>query len=244
MPRHVAIIMDGNGRWANQRGLPRNEGHRRGVENVRTVVRCVGDWGIEYLTLFAFSCENWNRPKEEVSALMDLLERFLKSQAKTLHKQSIRLRVIGRTWELPEKVRVLLDKVLKETAHYTKANLVLALNYGSRTELADAFKAYGEAVLRGEQVPGDCDWPTVARYLYAPDIPDPDLVIRTSGECRVSNFLLMQSAYSEFYFCDKLWPEFGEDEFRAAIENFSRRERRFGKTGAQVQAERHPPVVF
>lgn len=227
--------MDGNGRWARGRGLPRNEGHRRGVENVRKIVRAAGEIGLEYLTLYAFSCENWNRPKAEVDALMNLLERFLKSQASELRKQRIRLLTIGRTEELPPTVVELLHKTCSETAKHDRATLVLALNYGARTEITDAFKAYAKAVQEGREDPANVDYASIGRYLYTADIPDPDLVIRTSGEKRVSNFLLLQSAYAEYYFCDKFWPEFGPDDFRAALEDYSRRERRFGKTGEQLK---------
>jgi len=235
-PRHVAIIMDGNGRWAQSRGLPRNEGHREGVRNVEKIVRAAKDHDIRYLTLYAFSVENWNRPRAEISALMTLLEQFLKAQARTLKEQQIRLRVIGRIEELPAKVRRLLEKTMAETAHFSDWTLTLALNYGSRTEIVDAARAFAREVAAGRANPEQLDWPTLAAHLHTGDLPDPDLIIRTSGEHRVSNFLLLQSAYAEYYFSPKFWPEFGPEEFAAALQDYARRERRFGKTGEQVRA--------
>lgn len=240
IPRHVAIIMDGNGRWARQRGLPRIEGHRRGVETVREIVEACGKEGINYLTLFAFSVENWKRPPAEVSALMLLLEQFLKRETKELLKQKIRLHTIGRTGELPEKVRVELERAKKATAAFTEYHLVLALNYGSRTEMADAAGAFAKAALEGREDPANCTWETISRYLYTDGIPDPDLIIRTSGENRVSNFLLMQGAYSEMVFSPQLWPDFTTADFHAALQDYAGRERRFGLTGEQVQS---PPAL-
>lgn len=236
LPTHVAIIMDGNGRWARQRGLPRIEGHRRGVETVRDIVEVSGKAGIRYLTLFAFSVENWKRPPAEVSALMLLLEQFLRRETKELIKQKIRLHTIGRTHELPEKVQAELERAKAATAGFTEWNLVLALNYGSRTEIADAAAAYSRAVVGGREDPANCTWETLSRYLYTDGIPDPDLIIRTSGESRISNFLLMQGAYSEMIFSQKLWPDFTSADFTAALEEFAGRERRFGLTGEQVQS--------
>lgn len=241
-PRHVAIIMDGNGRWARRHGLPRNEGHRRGVDNVRTIVRTAGEAGIEFLTLYAFSVENWNRPREEVDALMGLLKRFLDSQEKEMHKQKLRLRTIGRTDELPEPVAGRLREVCDATAGYTRGTLVLALNYGSRTEVTDAVAAYSRAVAAGYEDPDKLTWDRLSRYLYTRDIPDPDLIIRTSGEHRISNFLLMQAAYAEFHFCNKCWPEFGAEDFHAALADYARRERRFGKTSEQLYEGQPTPA--
>lgn len=234
-PKHVAIIMDGNGRWAKQRGLPRNEGHRQGVENVREIVRCVGDLGIKYLTLFAFSAENWSRPQKEISALMSLLERFLKSQTRELLKQRIRLNVLGDIDVLPAKVRQSLKKATDLTADCEKWTLNLALNYGARTEVVDAVKTYAKAVLAGKESLENLDWEHFAGYLYTAGLPDPDLIIRTSGETRLSNFLLLQGAYSEFYFSPKLWPDFGPSDLIEAIKSYKKRERRFGKTGEQLR---------
>ncbi|WOO43045.1 isoprenyl transferase [Rubellicoccus peritrichatus] len=235
--RHVAIIMDGNGRWAKSRGLPRIEGHRRGVENVREILKAAQELQIQHLTLFAFSVENWQRPAEEISALMNLLELFLSRNLKDLVKNKIRLRVIGRPEQLPDRVQVQLKKALEATKDFTDHQLNVALNYGSRTEVLDAARAYAEAVVRGEEDPQQLDWPGFTSYLYTDGIPDPDLLIRTSGETRVSNFLLLQCAYSEMYFSPVNWPEFGRNEFIEAVETFKRRERRFGKTGEQVQAD-------
>lgn len=236
-PRHVAIIMDGNGRWAKNRGLPRIEGHRRGVENVREILKAAKELEIQHLTLFAFSVENWQRPAEEISALMNLLELFLSRNLKDLIKNKVRLRVIGRPEQLPDRVQVQLKKALEATKDFTEYQLNVALNYGSRTEVLDATRAYAEAVSRGDEDPKQLDWPGFTKYLYTTDIPDPDLLIRTSGETRVSNFLLLQCAYSEMYFSPVNWPEFGRNEFIEAVEMFKRRERRFGKTGEQVQAD-------
>jgi undecaprenyl diphosphate synthase len=235
IPNHVAIIMDGNGRWAKQRGLPRIEGHRRGVETVRSIIDAARELGVRYLTLYAFSVENWKRPAEEVTALMGLLEYFLKRETKTLVKNRVRLLTIGRTDELPEVVRRQLGDAIKATAHFTENTLVLALNYGSRTEMVDAARAYAAAVAAGKEKLNDNSWATFSRYLYTADLPDPDLVIRTSGETRVSNFLLMQAAYAEFVFTPVLWPDFSKDDFATAVQAFSKRERRFGLTSEQLK---------
>ena len=235
-PTHVAIIMDGNGRWAKQRGLPRIEGHRRGVETVRSIIEAARELKIRYLTLYAFSVENWKRPGEEVSALMGLLEIFLKRETKTLVKNKVRLLTIGRTHELPEPVRKHLDAAKEATADFTEHTLILALNYSSRTELVDAARAYAAAVASGKEKLNDSSWSTLSRYLYTADIPDPDLVIRTSGEMRVSNFLLLQAAYAEFVFTPVLWPDFSKAEFAQAIATFCTRERRFGQTSEQLKS--------
>lgn len=229
--------MDGNGRWAKKRGLPRIEGHRRGVETVRRTIETARDFGIEYLTLYAFSVENWRRPEEEVGGLMNLLEYFLKKETATLIKNKVRLRTIGRTEDLPPKVRRELDRTIAETADFTEHTLVLALNYGSRTEVLDAVKSYAAAVAAGKVDPDDTSWQSFAQHLYTADLPDPDLVIRTSGETRVSNFLLLQAAYAEFVFLPIFWPEFDRAAFTKAIEDFNCRERRFGRTGDQLAAE-------
>jgi len=233
--RHVAIIMDGNGRWARQRGLPRIEGHRRGVDNVREIMKAARDANLEHLTLFAFSVENWQRPADEIESLMDLLEMFLKRNLKDLLKHEIRLNVIGRPEELPERVQAPLREALEKTRQFNDRQLNVALNYGSRTEVLDAVRAYAEAVAEGREDPRRLDWPHFERYLYTHGIPDPDLLIRTSGESRVSNFLLMQCAYSELYFSPVFWPEFGREHFLQAIDSYRQRERRFGKTGEQLQ---------
>jgi undecaprenyl diphosphate synthase len=234
VPPHVAIIMDGNGRWAKQRGFPRIEGHRRGVETVRTVTFAARDLGVKMLTLYAFSVENWKRPQDEVGALMGLLEYYLKKELETFVRDRVRLRTIGRTNELPAGVQKLLRTTIEETKSFTEYTLVLALNYGARTEMVDAARAYAAAVASGTEKLNDSSWETFNRYLYTADLPDPDLIIRTSGETRVSNFLLMQGAYAEFIFTPVLWPDFTKADLAAAITEYARRERRFGRTSEQV----------
>ena len=239
-PHHVAIIMDGNGRWAQQRGLPRVEGHRRGVETVRAIIDAARELGIHTLTLYAFSAENWKRQQDEVGALMGLLEYFLKKETATLIKNQIRLRTIGRTHELPPGVRAELESTVAATAHFTGSTLVLALNYGARTEVIDAARAYAAAVAAGKEKLNDDSWATFSRYLYTSDLSDPDLVIRTSGETRVSNFLLMQAAYAEFVFTPVLWPDFTRADLAAAVAAYAQRERRFGQTSAQINPASTP----
>jgi undecaprenyl diphosphate synthase len=240
IPQHVAIIMDGNGRWAKQRGLPRLEGHRRGVETVRTVVDAAREIGIRYITLYAFSVENWKRPPEEVSGLMGLLDYFLKRELNNLIKNRVRLLTIGRTDELPVSVRRELDRVIEATKTFTEWTLVLALNYGSRTEVADAARDYAAAVQAGREKAGESSWENFSRYLYtgAADIPEPDLLIRTSGEQRISNFLMLQLAYAELVFTPVAWPDFGQAELQAAVDEYGRRERRYGLTTEQLKSER------
>ena len=235
LPLHVAIIMDGNGRWAKQHGLPRIEGHRRGVESVRMAIDAARGLGIHYLTLYAFSVENWQRPPDEVSALMGLLEFFLRRETKTLIKNRVRLHAIGRIDELPAGPLKELKHAIAATRHFTEWNLVLALNYGSRTELVDAARAYAAAVAAGRENPAETSWGTFSQYLYTADLPDPDLLIRTSGETRLSNFLLLQCAYAELIFSPILWPDFTKADLAAAIEEYQRRERRFGLTSEQVK---------
>jgi len=226
--------MDGNGRWARQRGLPRIEGHRQGVEAVRTVLETAWELGIRQITLYAFSAENWKRPAEEVGALMGLLEWFLKRETARLVANRIRLRTIGRIEELPDSVQRLLAEAITATAGFTEHTLVLALNYGARREVADAARAYAAAVVAGHERLETTSWDAFSRYLETADLPDPDLVIRTSGETRLSNFLLLQSAYAEFVFTPVLWPDFGKAELTAAVDEYARRERRFGKTSEQL----------
>lgn len=227
--------MDGNGRWAQSRGMSRNEGHKAGVENVKNIVKAARDFDLRYLTLYAFSVENWNRPRAEVEALMQLLKHFLKSQSNEFIEKGIRLRVIGRLDDLPKTIREMLQKTIDATAHFDQWTLSLALNYGSRTEIVDAVKAYTQAVIAGKENPDQLEWEQFSSFLYTGGIPDPDLVIRTSGEFRISNFLLMQSAYAEYYFAGECWPDFGPEALRKAIEAYSCRERRFGKTGEQIR---------
>ncbi|MGA2053033.1 MAG: isoprenyl transferase [Opitutales bacterium] len=242
-PRHVAIIMDGNGRWARERGLPRIEGHRQGVENVRRIVEVARDLNLPYLTLYAFSAENWRRPADEVGALMTLLEIFLERYTRELVENEVRLRVIGRPDMLPERPRACLERALQRTAAFTERTLVLALNYGSRQETIEAVRAYAEAVRAGRENPASLDWPRFASYLYTADLPDPDLIIRTSGESRLSNFLLLQAAYAEMYFSPVYWPEFARAHLVEAIESYKRRERRFGQTGEQVRTPTPEAVI-
>lgn len=228
LPEHVAIIMDGNGRWAARRGLPRLQGHRAGVESVRAVVRECGRLGIKYLTLYAFSTENWRRPVSEVKGLMRMLETFLRREERLLHENMVRLRTIGELSALPDGVREQLERVKKSTEKYEKGNLILALNYGGRDELVRAFRAMARAAAAGELAPQQIDERAVAAHLDTHGVPDPDLLIRTSGEMRLSNFLLWQLSYAEFYFTETLWPDFREREFRAALAEYARRQRRFG----------------
>jgi undecaprenyl diphosphate synthase len=237
IPHHVAIIMDGNGRWAKKRGLPRIEGHRRGVEAVRTATYAARDLGVKMLTLYAFSAENWNRPKDEVGALMGLLELYLKKELETFVRDKVRLRTIGRIEGLPAGVQKLLAATIEKTSAFTDYTLVLALNYGSRTEMVDAAHAYAAAVVAGRENPNEKTWSSIAKYLYTAGMPEPDLVIRTSGEIRVSNFLLMQAAYAEFVFTNVLWPDFAKPDLEAAIGEYARRERRYGMTSDQLKPQ-------
>ena len=226
--------MDGNGRWAKQHGLPRIEGHRRGALAVKNSLEAAQDFGVKNITLFAFSVENWNRPKQEVDALMHLLEHFLSEQEEQLVKRSVRLRVLGRSSELPVKIQEQLYKVEQATQEFEEFTVGLALNYGSRTEVVDAVKAITQAAQEGKLELNELDYDIFSQYLYTKDMPDPDLIIRTSGECRLSNFLLLQSAYSEIYLSDVLWPDFDQAEFGVALKAYASRERRFGKTAEQI----------
>ncbi len=228
VPQHVAIIMDGNGRWATRRGLPRIKGHQVGAESVRAIVRACKNAGVKYLTLYAFSVENWIRPKDEISGLMTLLRHFLTKQENELHENKVRLRVIGRMKDLPEDVQGELVRVMKATEAYAEGTLILALSYGGRAELSDAVRQIAREVKNGQLDPESIDEKAIAAHLYAPDIPDPDLMIRTSGEMRISNFLLWQLSYSELYVTDVLWPDFREEEFKKALEAYAQRHRRFG----------------
>ncbi len=228
IPRHIAVIMDGNGRWAKERGLPRREGHRAGAESVREVTETCIELGVEYLTLFAFSSENWNRPEAEVKALMGLLDRFLAEKAKELDKQKIRLLAIGQTERLPAKTRALLDKIIARTAHHTAMTLVLALSYGGREEIVAAARSLATDAAAGTLTPADIDAALFASRLQTAGIPDPDLLIRTSGEMRVSNFLLWQISYAEIVIVKKFWPDFRRKDLTEAVQEYQRRHRRFG----------------
>jgi undecaprenyl diphosphate synthase len=229
VPRHIAIIMDGNGRWAKSRGLPRAAGHRAGAETVREVVSACQDLGVEFLTLYAFSSENWNRPQKEIDSLMSLLERFLKSKAQELSDKNVRLRSIGRTELLPPSCRYELDKAIEATKGNTGLTLILALSYGSREEITDAARRIVTKVQDGELSLSEIDEQHFADHLDTAQYPDPDLLIRTSGELRLSNFLLWQLSYAEFYVTQKNWPDFRKSDFLEAIDNYSRRNRRFGR---------------
>jgi undecaprenyl diphosphate synthase len=234
MPTHVAIIMDGNGRWAAQRGLPRFEGHRRGVEAIRRTVRTAGDLGIRYLTVYSFSAENWRRPAQEVSDLMGLLKRFVRHDLAELHANNIRVRIIGEREGLASDIRLLLDEAEQLTRGNTGLTLVIAFNYGGRQEIVSAMRALARRVKEGTLDPTTIDMDTVEAALDTHGIPDPDLVIRTSGEQRVSNFLTWQTAYSEFVFLPCFWPDFDEATFKSAIDEYCRRDRRFGGLSAKA----------
>jgi undecaprenyl diphosphate synthase len=228
-PRHVAIIMDGNGRWATKRGLPRVAGHHQGVKAVRETVRQAGELGIEFLTLYAFSSENWRRPETEVSFLMTLLERTIDGELPDLMAKNVRFRVIGRPAGIPPGVRRRIEHVVTETAANSGLTLVLALNYGGRDEIVDAVRDLARAVRAGALDPEGIDEAAVARALYTDGTPDPDLLIRTGGEMRVSNFLLWQIAYTELWVTPTLWPDFGTRDLYVAVADFQRRDRRFGR---------------
>ncbi len=234
LPRHVAIIMDGNGRWAAKRGLPRLEGHRRGVEAVRRTVRAATELGIEHLTVYGFSAENWRRPAEEVADLFGLLKRFIRIDLAQLHANNVRVTVIGERGALADDMRMLFSEAEEITRRNTGLNLVVAFNYGGRQEIVEAVRRIARQVQAGELDPQDIDMVTIAGALDTRGIPDPDLVIRTSGEMRVSNFLPWQTAYSEFVFLPDLWPDFDEHSFRTALDQFRARERRFGGRSAKA----------
>ena len=234
LPIHVAIIMDGNGRWARQRGLDRIFGHQQGVVAVREVIETAAELGIKYLTLYAFSNENWGRPDDEVNALMGIMVQSLNKETETLLKNNIRLRAIGDVERLASDVRERLSETLKVTSECTGLTLLVALSYSSRWEITEAAKRISEEIIRGELSPGDINEEDFEKFLTTRGVPDPELMIRTSGELRISNFLLWQLAYTELYFTDILWPDFGKDDFYRAIIDFQKRERRFGKTSEQV----------
>ena len=235
VPKHVAIIMDGNGRWARNKGKPRLYGHHKGVENVRCVVDTAKEMGIPYLTLYAFSVENQNRPPDEVTGLMRLLREFLKKEIRNMVRDGVRLRTIGDLSGLPEYAREIVAQAIEETKTNSSWNLTLALNYGSRQETLAAVRKCVEMTIAGETSPDAIDWEVFSNCLFTRELPDPDLIIRTSGEHRLSNFLLLQGAYAEIHVTSEAWPEFGRKEFMSAIEEFGQRERRFGRTGDQLK---------
>jgi undecaprenyl diphosphate synthase len=235
LPRHIAVIMDGNGRWAKLQGHNRIFGHKHGVTAVRETVESCAELGIQYLTLYAFSTENWARPKMEVDALMELLVRTIKSEVKTLMKNDIRLAVIGKTDMLPERSRARLAEAMELTQHNKRMTLVLALSYSSKWETTEAIRQIAEDAKAGKLDPATITEDTMGNYLSTKGMPDPELMIRTSGEQRISNFLLWQLAYAELYFTETLWPDFRKEHLYAAIVDYQQRERRFGKISEQIK---------
>ncbi len=235
VPRHVAIVMDGNGRWARQRFLPRPMGHREGVKAVRRVVQACSDWGVEVLTLFAFSSENWRRPALEVSLLMSLFVTTLRGESRRLHANNARIRFIGDREAFSVKLRRAMAEAESLTAGNTGLTLVIAANYGGRWDVAQAAREVTRRVSAGELRPEDVDVDTIHRHTCLADLPEPDLFIRTGGEQRISNFLLWQMAYTEFYFCEELWPDYDARVLETAFRSFATRQRRFGRTGDQVE---------
>lgn len=233
-PRHIAIIMDGNGRWAKDRHRPRLYGHKVGVDSVQEIVRCAREWGVEVLTLYAFSTENWKRPVEEVGGLMALLKNYLQKELSKMLHNKIRLLCIGEITKLPKDVLEVLKTTMAETAANDGLVLNLALSYGGRSELIYAVKDIAKQIRAGDMELEDIDEGCIDSHLFTAGLPDPDLLIRTGGEARLSNFLLWQASYAEIYFTDLMWPEFREEAFHAAILEYQRRERRFGQTSAQV----------
>lgn len=232
VPRHVAIIMDGNGRWAKAKGLPRTAGHQQGVETVKRITEEATRLGISYLTLYTFSTENWNRPVDEIAALMGLILDHLEEEI--FMKNNVRFRVIGEMERIPEKVRTRLQECMDRTAKNDKMTMVIALSYSSRWELTRAMQRMADKVKSGTLQPEQITEETIQAHLATSFMPDPDLLIRTGGEYRISNYLLWQCAYTEFYFCDTFWPDFNEDELRKAVADYQSRERRFGQTSEQV----------
>lgn len=229
LPRHVAIIMDGNGRWAAKRGLPRTKGHSAGVKSVREIVEIAGEIGIDFITMYTFSVENWKRPKDEVASLMELLSKTTLQELDDLMKNNVRLIATGRIDELPLTRRKVLNSAIKKTSKNTGLTLNLALNYGGRTEILDAVQAISKDVQEGKIKPNDIDETLLSSYLYTAELPDPDLLIRTSGEMRLSNFLIWQTSYTEIYITETLWPDFGKKDFLEAVRDYIGRDRRFGK---------------
>jgi len=238
IPRHVAVIMDGNGRWAQARGLSRAEGHHAGLESVRAVVRSAHELGIRILTLYAFSSENWSRPKAEVDAVMDLLDRYIDEEVDEVHRNGIQIRTMGQLADVPRRTRQKLDEAVARTAGNDQMVLCFAFSYGARQEIVDAARELAQQVEEGKLRASDIDEKLVSAHLYQPGLPDPDLLIRTGAETRVSNFLLWQIAYSELHFCDVMWPDFRKEDLVNAILDYQARERRFGLTSAQVRSGR------
>ncbi|EKQ70907.1 Undecaprenyl pyrophosphate synthetase [Leptolyngbyaceae cyanobacterium JSC-12] len=229
LPRHVAVIMDGNGRWAKRRGMPRFMGHRRGVDALKDLLRCCRDWGIEALTAYAFSTENWGRPSEEVEFLMTLFERVLRQELREMMEENVRIRFVGNLAALPRSLQIEIEKSMEQTAGNQGIQFTVATNYGGRQEILQACRAIAQQVQQGHLNPDEIDEALFERHLYTTGICDPDLLIRTSGEMRLSNFLLWQLAYGEIYVTDTLWPDFDRHEFHQALSAYQQRERRFGK---------------
>ena len=236
LPRHIAIIMDGNGRWARMKNKPRAHGHREGINSVREIVQVCGEIGISHLTLYTFSSENWSRPKSEVSAIMKLLLSTIKKEINNLHKNNVKLSTIGNINDLPNDTRKNIMDGIAKTQNNSGLNLILALSYGSRQELIRAFKRIGKKIQSSEIVPDDINENLIGKELYSKDIPDPDLLIRTGGEFRLSNFLLWQAAYSELLITDTHWPDFREEALLNGIYEYQNRQRRFGQTAEQITA--------
>jgi len=235
IPKHVAVIMDGNGRWAQQHGHERTYGHKVGVDAVRSVIEGAGELGVRYLTLYTFSTENWNRPKEEIELLMGLLVKAVNDEIEELMAKHVRLLVMGRLEDLPSASREAMQYAIDRTAGNDGLTLILALSYSGRTELAYAAKSIATEVLHNTMRPEEITPDTLAKHLYLPGIPDPDILIRTGGECRISNFLLWQLAYTEFFFLPVMWPDFRKEHLCQIIADYQNRERRYGKTGEQVR---------
>lgn len=234
MPRHVAVIMDGNGRWAKRRAMPRIMGHRKGVDVLKDLLRCCRDWGIEALTAYAFSTENWGRPTEEVEFLMTLFERVLRKELREMMKENVQIRFVGNLEMLPNSLREEIDRAVEETRVNTGIQFTIATNYGGRQEILQACRSIAAAVKDGTLALEDIDESVFERHLYTSGICDPDLLIRTSGEMRISNFLLWQMAYAEIYVTDTMWPDFDRTQFHTALRDYQSRERRFGKVGIQL----------
>ncbi len=232
IPKHIAFIMDGNGRWAKERGFPRTAGHAQGVERVKEMVRAASEIGVEVVTFYAFSTENWTRPQQEIKILMHFLEGFLEKEVEELHKNNVRFRVIGHGDPIPKRLQDWIKRAEEKTKRNSRMTAILALNYGGRQEIVDAARRFAEAVKRGEEDPAALTVEHFSEYLYTAGLPDPDLLIRTSGEMRTSNFLLWQLSYAELYFPKKYWPDFHKEDLFQAIEEFQQRERRFGNVDA------------
>ena len=231
IPKHVAIIMDGNGRWAKKNNLSRIDGHTEGTQSVRSIMRAAANVGIQYFTFFTFSTENWSRPKIEIEGLMKLLIESLLTYEKELHENNIKLQIMGNINELPKTVQKIVNRIVLDTKEYSKSNLILALNYGGRLEITEAAKKIALKIKNNELNINDINEDLISKHMYLPEIPDPDLIIRTSGEMRLSNFMLWQLSYAEIIVTDKLWPEFKEEDFYNALKEFDLRDRRFGKIG-------------